>query len=81
MMAKKLSGRRVIEGTSEHMRTTFRVFDRNSDGFIQVDELKAVMKILGNKLTDQEVNDLMRKADTDGDGQVSFEEFVVMMNH
>ena len=70
-----------IAGTSDHMRTAFRVFDKNGDGFIQLEELKAVMKCLGNKLTDKELIDMMRKPDTDGDGQISYDEFVVMMNN
>ena len=63
------------------MVTTFRVFDKNGDGFIQLEELKAVMKSLGNKLTDKELDDMLKKYDADGDGQISYEEFVVMMNH
>lgn len=34
---------------------------------------------LGEKLTDEEVNEMIREADTDGDGLVNYEEFVRMM--
>lgn len=33
------------------------------------------MTNLGEEVTDQEVEEMMREADTDGDGRVSFEEF------
>lgn len=34
---------------------------------------------LGEKLTDEEVKEMIREADIDGDGQVNYEEFVMMM--
>lgn len=34
---------------------------------------------LGEKLTDEEVEQMIKEADMDGDGQVNFEEFVKMM--
>ena len=37
------------------------------------------MANLGEKLTDEEVDEMIREADIDGDGQVNYEEFVAMM--
>ncbi|KAK3611465.1 hypothetical protein CHS0354_032746 [Potamilus streckersoni] len=58
---------------------TFQIFDKNSDGFINHDELKSVMLRLGEKLTDEEVTEMILEADKDGDGQISYEEFAAMM--
>jgi Ca2+-binding EF-hand superfamily protein len=37
------------------------------------------MMNLGEKLTEEEVEEMIREADIDGDGQVNYEEFVKMM--
>ena len=37
------------------------------------------MTNLGEKLTDEDVDEMLREADIDGDTQVNYEEFVRMM--
>ena len=61
------------------MREAFRAFDKNGNGFISAAELRHVMTNLGERITDEEVDEMMREADIDGDGQINFEEFVAMM--
>ena len=36
--------------------------------------------IAGEKISDEEVYEMMREADVDGDGQISFEEFRQIMD-
>lgn len=57
----------------------FKVFDKNGDGYISSDELRQVMTQLGEKLTDDELDDMIQEADTDGDGQVNYDEFYKMI--
>lgn len=50
-----------------------QVFDKDGNGFISAAELRHVMTNLGEKLTDEEVDEMIREADIDGDGQVNYE--------
>ena len=36
-------------------------------------------KMLGEVITDEELDEMMREADNDGDGQINYEEFVKLM--
>ncbi|KAL0676711.1 hypothetical protein Bca4012_004692 [Brassica carinata] len=47
--------------------------------FLDDNELRHVMISLGEKLTDEEVDQMIKEADLDGDGQVNYDEFVRMM--
>ena len=62
--------------SEEEMRQAFKVFDRDRNGYIGAADLRRTMAELGEKLTDYEVYEMIRMADVDGDGQISYEEFV-----
>ncbi|KAI5435000.1 hypothetical protein KIW84_021725 [Lathyrus oleraceus] len=46
---------------------------------IDMIELPHYMTNLSEKLTDEEVGEMIREADVDGDGQINYEEFVKVM--
>lgn len=46
------------------------MFDRDNNGFISAAELRHVMTSIGEKLTDDEVDEMIREADQDGDGRI-----------
>lgn len=50
----------------------FQTFDRDGSGKISADELRQMMHTLGERLTDDEIEDMIREADEDGDGQIDY---------
>merc|ERR1711988_1174382 len=53
--------------TEEELIEAFKIFDRDGSGFISVAELRHVMTNLGEKITDEEVDEMIREADVDGE--------------
>lgn len=49
------------------------MFDKNKDGLISSVELRHVMTNLGEKLSEEEVDDMIKEADMDGDGMVNYD--------
>lgn len=75
LMVKKLKQTDQVE----EQRKAFRVFDQNGDGYISSGELHAVMWQLGTVVTDEEVAEMIREADRDGNGLIDFYEFSLML--
>lgn len=48
-------------------------------GTIDAEELGTVLRSLGNQPTDEEVEDMIKEADKDGNGTIDFAEFIEMM--
>ncbi|KAL8171157.1 hypothetical protein V2J09_022961 [Rumex salicifolius] len=63
----------------EELKEAFKVFDKDQNGFISPSALRQVMINLGEKLTDEEVEQMINEADSDGDGLVNFDDFVKFM--
>ena len=49
-----------------------QVFDHNCDGYISKRELFDTMKQLGIKLTLEDLNEMMKQADINGDGKIDY---------
>ena len=56
----------------------YKVFDRNEGG-ISPQELKEVLLKFGYSLSNEDVQDMVDECDWDGDGQLNFEEFCLIM--
>ena len=65
-MSKQLSSR----DTAGEIREAFKVFDKDGDGFISVEELREIMGNMGEKMTKEEVDEMIQEVDMDGDGRV-----------
>ncbi len=68
----------------EKLAFAFKVYDIDRDGYISNGELFLVLKMMvGNNLKDLQLQQIVDKtimeADSDGDGKISFEEFIAMI--
>jgi Ca2+-binding EF-hand superfamily protein len=65
---------------TDELRTNFGKFDNNGDGFIDGVELATILGLVGESATPTEIDKLLKEADTDGDGKISFDEYVHMIH-
>ena len=63
----------------EVLRQTFELFDRDGDQLIDGDEFHKITSVMGLDMTKQQSEDLLVEADSDGNGGIGFQEFIVMM--
>jgi len=75
LMARKMRD----TDTEEELIEAFKVFDRDGNGLISNIELQHVMTSLGENITMDEVDEMIKEADLDGDGYINYEEFVKMI--
>ncbi len=65
--------------SKEDIRKIFRLFDEEGNGYISVSDLRRVAKDLSENMEDLEIQEMIERADSDGDGKVTFEDFYNIM--
>ncbi|XP_009469741.1 PREDICTED: troponin C, skeletal muscle [Nipponia nippon] len=65
--------------SEEELANCFRIFDRNADGFIDIEELGEILRATGEHVTEEDIEDLMKDSDKNNDGRIDFDEFLKMM--
>lgn len=68
MMSKRLT----MDHEKQEYVDAFKAFDKNGDGVISASELRQVMQHMGERLNDKEIDDMIKEADMDGDGQINY---------
>jgi len=63
-------------GTAQEFIQGFQVFDKEGNGFIPAGELRYVLTNLGEKLTNEEVEELLKDVEVNKDGQINYVDFV-----
>jgi len=66
--------------TDREIKEAFDAFDLDHNTFVGAAEIRHVLINIGENATDEEVDEMIRMVDKDGDGQVSFEEFYEMVS-
>ncbi|XP_045187214.1 neo-calmodulin-like [Mercenaria mercenaria] len=75
LMSKKFTE----EASENDIREAFKVFDPENLGYILASDLRHIMTTKGDKMSDDEVDEMIEDADLDGDGHIEYEEFVKML--
>eukprot|EP01097_Dermamoeba_algensis_P001881 TRINITY_DN1730_c0_g1_i1.p1 TRINITY_DN1730_c0_g1~~TRINITY_DN1730_c0_g1_i1.p1 ORF type:complete len:150 (-),score=49.93 TRINITY_DN1730_c0_g1_i1:76-525(-) len=75
LMARKLKDSEYEEDIKE----AFKVFDKDGKGFVLVSDLKHIMKNIGEKVTDEEIADLLKEVETKKDGKVYLNDFLKLL--
>ncbi|XP_067134715.1 calmodulin-like [Centruroides vittatus] len=76
----ELMAKQMREAISEQeIRDAFKIFDQNNTGYIKVAELRHALTNLGEKLTDEEMDELLRDVEIDNQGRIKYQEFVDMV--
>ncbi|XP_060752523.1 centrin-3 [Tachysurus vachellii] len=63
----------------EEVLKAFKLFDDDDSGKISLKNLRRVARELGEDMSDEELRAMIDEFDTDGDGEISQEEFVSIM--
>uniref|UniRef100_A0A8D8L6V0 Calcium-binding protein E63-1 n=1 Tax=Culex pipiens TaxID=7175 RepID=A0A8D8L6V0_CULPI len=64
---------------TQDLVAAFRVFDRDGNGYITRDELKSAMDMIGENVTEYQLNEMLELADADKDGRINYEEFARLL--
>ena len=64
---------------ADEIKQAFRVLDRSKQGYIMVADLRDFLSKLGDCLTDEEIDAMVKIGDTGGDGKIYYEQFVDLM--
>ena len=68
-----------IDTMKRELKDAFRIYDKDGQGFITMDTLRALIAELLSPLTDEELDGIIAELDEDGSGTMDFDEFCEMM--
>jgi Ca2+-binding EF-hand superfamily protein len=61
--------------TDDEIHKSFHLFDQNHDGFIDIDDLKYVADLIGETMSQEELQEMIKEAAQRPDGRVTEEDF------
>mmetsp|Transcript_45833 Transcript_45833/g.146192 ORF Transcript_45833/g.146192 Transcript_45833/m.146192 type:complete len:158 (-) Transcript_45833:755-1228(-) len=78
-MSVKIGAVELSEDEVKNFREVFDLVDKDHSGNIDAEEVKELMGLLGMFPSKDEVEKMISEIDKDGNGEVDFEEFLVVM--
>ena len=74
-----MTARMSDKDTREDIDKVFKLFDDDKTGYITLKNLRRVAKELGETMTEEELMEMVERADSDADGNVTPEDFYNIM--
>lgn len=69
----------IPEEEIEEYRQAFQLYDKDNSGAISSEEFFKVLKNLGQNVSKEEAEALLKDLDQDGSGEITFDEFITYM--
>lgn len=57
----------------------FSAFDKDGSGYIDANELKIVLEMMGQKTTEEEIYRMIAEADAENTGRITYDQFVAVI--
>lgn len=77
LMAEKISER----NPEEELKKAFRIYDDDDSGGISLENLKKVANELGENVSEEDLKSMISLADSNGDMDVTLEDFLNLMRN
>ena len=65
--------------TEEVIINAFKVFDIEGNGLLSITDMRHIMINMTENVNEDELDEILINADTDGDGYIKYEEFIRML--
>lgn len=65
----------------DELLEAYKVFDKDGNGYITLDELKETIYLINNQITEEEVKEMLNEVDEDKDGKINFDDFMKIMKN
>ena len=62
--------------STDDIINAFEIFDKNHDGTLSINEFKHILMDLGQKFSEDEVNEIITEIDLDNNGKINYRDFV-----
>jgi len=76
---KRVEGKEATSEEYDEAMQAFKMFDKNNDGIINLEELKTAMKALNLETDPEKVEELFKDLDKDKSGNIDYIEFVNLL--
>jgi Ca2+-binding EF-hand superfamily protein len=67
---------RKLEIDCNEINEAFKVFDRDSNGMISLDEMKSILLNFSKKFSEEEIEEIFNEVDINRDGNIDYQEFI-----